>query len=364
MKSDFISSIWDFSHIPKGETNYATHDLMRWYGKLIPQLVSRLIALYSQKGDTVLANFAGSGTILVEANILKRNAIGIDSNPLAALVSTVKTRPYIPDSEPILTEIRKVLNSNNRMIYDMDEGDRKWFPVETFQDLMAIRRFVLSLPDKNDRDYFLLALSSIVKKVSRVDARCVNHIVLDSNKPEKNVYTELVKKLQEMKESMQEYIKLSQDSQVEIVLDDARNTKLQNDSIDLIISHPPYLGSIDYTNMYQLENKLLGYSYSEIDANDISTNSMKEYLANMCQVFDEMFRLLKSGHYACVVIGDNRKDGNIQPTSAYFIQYATQQLSFRLRDIFIWFLCGKAGMNVKRRGNHIDHNYILIFQKP
>ena len=82
----------------------------------------------------------------------------------------------------------------------------------------------------------------------------------------------------------------------------------------------------------------------------------------MEKIFDEMKRVLRPKKYACVIIGDIRKDGNIVPSFSYFIDYATKN-GFRLRDVFIWLLTGRAGMNVARRGNYIDHNYVLIFQK-
>lgn len=361
MKNNFISSIWDFSDVSIRETNYATHDFLRWYGKLIPQLVSRLIKLYSNEGDLILANFAGSGTVPLEANILKRDSIGVDSNPLSILLASVKTRPFTPDSQLLLNKISA--DSKNKKEYPMNDEDRKWFYPESFQDLMTIKEAINQIGAGRDRDYFSLALASIVKKASKVDARCVNHIVVDKNKPKINVVSEFSKKLEEMAESMQEYKKIANGNKVEIRKGDARATDLSDNSIDLIISHPPYLGAIDYSNIYQLENKILGFDYEEVDAGDISTNSMQRYLVEMNKVFDEMNRVLKSGRHACVVIGDNRKDGSIQPTFAYFIQYATEKLGFQLKDIFIWVMSQKAGMNVKRRGNHIDHNYILVFQK-
>ena len=152
-------------------------------------------------------------------------------------------------------------------------------------------------------------------------------------------------------------------SSVKIQAGDARKLDLPDESIDFIISHPPYLGAIDYTNIMQLENLILGNNNKEIDSRDISTTSMKNYLLSMQQVFDEMERVTKPGKHIAIVIGDNRKNGNIQPTFAYFIQDATQRLGLELKDIFVWITKGKAGMNVARRGNYIDHNYILIFKK-
>src|SRR5436309_11807726 len=84
--SKFISSVWDFAQATIDDTGYATHDFFRWYGKLVPQLVRRIIELYTEPGDRILANFAGSGTVLVEADLLGRHVVGMDSNPLATLV--------------------------------------------------------------------------------------------------------------------------------------------------------------------------------------------------------------------------------------------------------------------------------------
>ncbi len=363
MKSEFVSSIWDFSDVSIRETNYATHDFLRWYGKLVPQLVARLVDSYSNSGDLVLANFSGSGTVPLEANILKRDSIGIDSNPLSILLSTVKTHPYIPVYGPFLKKVKEKIDSKARERYAMDEKEKKWFYAESFQDLMEIRSCIESIKLLQDRDYFTLALASIVKKASKVDSRCVNHIVVDKQKTKINVFEVFKKKLEEMADSMSEYQKIANKNKVVIQKGDARNTHLRDNSVDLIISHPPYLGAIDYSNIYQLETKLLGFNYKEVDAGDISTNSMQKYLVEMNKVFDEMYRVLKKGGYACVIIGDNRKDGNIQPTFVYFIDYATKNLGFELKDIFIWVMSQKAGMGVKRRGNHIDHNYILVFRK-
>lgn len=364
MKNNFISSIWNFKNLSSEETNYITHDFLRWYGKLIPQLVFRLIKLYSQEGELVLANFAGSGTVLLESNILKRNSIGFDSSPLSILLCKVKTRPYKPNSKKLLSELKDYIEKSKNKSFDMDEIDKKWYDKKVFNSLMLIREKIEKLTEEKDKNYFLLALASITRKISRIDSRCVNHIVVDKNKPILNVYEKFVKKVNEMDKSMNEYIKISNGNKINIERGDARSLiKLKESSIDLIISHPPYLGCINYSNIFKLANKLIGYKYDDVKKEDISTTSLSKYMMDMKKVFDEMFRVLKSGKYACVVIGDNRVNGDLIPTFSYFINYALEK-GFKLKDIFIWLMNKKAGMNVKRRGNHIDHNYILIFQKP
>src|SRR5690606_11065331 len=57
----------------------------------IPQIPHALITELSSPGDTVADIFCGSGTTLIEALLAGRNAVGVDANPLACLVSAAKT---------------------------------------------------------------------------------------------------------------------------------------------------------------------------------------------------------------------------------------------------------------------------------
>lgn len=362
MKNDFISSIWDFKQISLNETNYLTHDFLRWYGKLIPQLVSRLIKMYSKENDLVLANFAGSGTVLLESHVLHRNSIGVDSSPLSILLCKVKTTPYKPNTIKFIDSLNQHLKENKK--FSMDETDKKWYDEKTFNKLMLIREKINLIKDERDRNYYLLALASITRKVSRIDSRCINHIVVDKNKPILNPFEEFSNKIEEMNLSMQDLIKIANGTKISINRGDSRDlNNIKPESIDLIISHPPYLGCINYSNIFKLANKIIDFDYDNVKQNDISTNSLNKYMEDMKKVFDEMFRVLKKNKYACVIIGDNRVNGDLTPTFSYFINYANER-GFKLRDIFIWLMNQKAGMSIKRHGNHIDHNYILIFQKP
>ena len=363
MSKGFISSVWDFSEVGSTESGYLTHDFLRWYGKLIPQLVSKLIGMYSEEGDTVFANFSGSVTVAIEANLANINAIGIDANPLALLLSRVKSSPASFQPEEIIKQLDSKLPKNTSRKYSADDFLQKWFTQEAYEDLDRYHQAIQELSDTKLRETLTLALASIVKKVSRVDSRCVNHIVVDSKKKESDVRSSLLDKLEALSADIDSLIDKKSKAKVTIKPGDARKLELPSASVDLIISHPPYLGAIDYTNIMQLENLILGNDNKLIDAKDISTTSMKNYLISMQEVFTEMERVLKPGKYMAVIIGDNRKDGNIQPTFSYFIQDATNRLGLELKDIFIWVTKGKAGMNVARRGNFIDHNYILVFKK-
>lgn len=77
--------------LEKADTKYYTHGYHPYSSKYIPQFPNRLISTFSERDDLILDPFVGSGTTLVESKVLGRNAIGVDINPLACLISRVKT---------------------------------------------------------------------------------------------------------------------------------------------------------------------------------------------------------------------------------------------------------------------------------
>lgn len=76
------TTIWSFPN----RGSWATHS-GKYRGNWTPYVPRNLILRYSQPGDWILDQFIGSGTTLVEAKLLNRNAIGVDINPQSVSIS-------------------------------------------------------------------------------------------------------------------------------------------------------------------------------------------------------------------------------------------------------------------------------------
>jgi DNA modification methylase len=76
------TTVWSFPE----RGNWATHS-GKFRGNFAPQIARNLIINYTSEGDFVLDPMVGSGTTLIEAKLLNRNALGIDINPKAVELS-------------------------------------------------------------------------------------------------------------------------------------------------------------------------------------------------------------------------------------------------------------------------------------
>lgn len=85
-------------------------------------------------------------------------------------------------------------------------------------------------------------------------------------------------------------------SKIEIMQGDARYLNLEDESIDLICTHPPYADIIQY---------------SENIKGDLSHLKIKDFLSEMDKVAEESYRVLKKDRFCAVLMGDTRKKGMV-----------------------------------------------------
>ena len=176
---------WDFSD---AKTDYLTHSLHPYPAKFIPQIPNALIQELSSVGDTILDIFAGSGTTLVEALTLKRNAIGIDANPLSLLIckakTTILTQREITELNELAQKAAEVAHSKQLVFSDLfSKSSSKasvhppehsaiefWFEPFIAKELAEILAMCNALHTENCRTLAKIAFSACVVSVSKQDS--------------------------------------------------------------------------------------------------------------------------------------------------------------------------------------------------
>ena len=258
-------SSWVFEELTQKDTSYATHGFHKYPAKFIPQLAKRCIEENTSSNDLVCDPFMGCGTTLIESLISGRRAVGVDINPVAYLISKVKTTPINP--EKLNTEVNKVLSDlnlyfdfNNKQkvlskikilpILPINERIEYWFPDKKLrEDLSIILGRIDTIEGKDIRDFCLCAFSNILKNASIWLMKSIKP-TRDLNKkidsPIK-LFSRQIKKMIRGNESywnvLPTYIKSDLKSYLNLRKADARNLPAKDNSISLIVTSPPYVTS-------------------------------------------------------------------------------------------------------------------------
>ena len=118
-------------------TSGSTHNFYLYPSRFSPEITRTIIALFSQPGDSVLDPFMGGGTSIIEGMMLGRRMVGIDLNPLAHFVTSVRTRPLSDADADVLrswagadAERPRVCASYDKHVLNLPAAVRRFFARE------------------------------------------------------------------------------------------------------------------------------------------------------------------------------------------------------------------------------------------
>lgn len=365
---------WNFSD---ANTKELTHEIHRYSGKFIPQIARQAIELISVPTDLVVDPYMGSGTTILEANLLKRRAYGVDLNPLAVLISKVKTTPIPKDKLDFLVkhfeEIVFKLESRNGLFGNAYESNlldqrrddlwyQKWFTKEVLDDLLHLHNAIQKYPDKNSRDLALIAFSNILRKCSNAHSGYPN-VMLQKGKHNRTLPGAPF--LRSLKESAKKVEQLNAvyDSEIESRVDvgNAKKINLRNNSVDAIVTHPPYIGSVPYAEYGVLSLKWLGHDPKKLDheitgGKRQSKDVVERFFLDYEKMLQEAYRVLKPNKFMFILIGDPTVKGKFIDL-ARKTKEISQQIGFEISAENL-----RSGIN--RRANKMGAETALFFRKP
>jgi len=289
---------------------YLTHWIYPYKGKFHPQMIRALLNIIGLKrGETVLDPFMGSGTTAVEAQLLGVNCVGVDTSGLCVLQSKVKTESVLA-----IEQIREISHDIVGAIQSglFDRGAD------------AVRAPIDSLPDGAARNFYKMAMLVAIS---------------DQVRRRRDFSNSFIKNLERMLGSVEDQHAITEAlclelGEVNIVEGDARALWLADSSIDGIITSPPYSIALDYVENDAHSFTELGHDVSEIRDRFVGLRGKGEariglYNEDMRVCLDEMFRVLRPGKCAAIVIGDAKYMGQEVGTVA-FVTDRAKDIGFEL----------------------------------
>ena len=421
------------SWIPYGDR--ATHMIHPYPAKLLVHIPHYFLSndLLSQEGSKVLDPFSGSGTVLLEAVLSGRQAFGADANPLGRLISKAKTTPI--DENKLLKALerlkRRVNDTPNNLPPDV-VNINYWFHPRIINQLQCLLEAINKTRSTAIKYFFLTCFSSCVKKVSLADPRLSVPVRLHADKyPAShkfhkaaklhltnlevvNVIDVFLKVFENNVKRNSELIRmLPSDPQVEIVSSDARNlvsntliddqvtSKLKTNSIDLVITSPPYVGAQKYirssslnlgwlgmclsADLRKCEDKNIGrehYPKKEYETllktgigradstlkrlyeiNPLRAHIASKYLIEMRDSLQETHRVLKTGGHMILVAANNDVCGMKFKTQSY-LKTIAEELGFNTKLRLIDDIHSRGLMTKRNKtASIITREWVLLFQK-
>lgn len=367
-------SYWDFKNNHFKNSTFYTHS---YPAKMVPDMQAELIniILENQKDiRNIFDPYMGSGTIIIEGLCRNLKSIGIDINPLAFLITSVRINKLsIAKLKQKSNKLFNLLDDLNKIEPYYFDGIEKWFNPDIIIQLSKIRHAIMSESEILYRNFFWLSFSEIVRlsnnsqkstfKLHIKKDEIINNFNYDCIKNfKKRVNQDIIS----FEKFYNDYSYKLNNSKIYLgntinIMRDKR--KFKDNSIDLIVTSPPYgdnhttvtygqfsvlplrwININDIQNnidpsiiktLTEIDKKSLGgqnYSLEKINSSNILNKSKtlkstfnslidnkeilkaRKVVSFYIDFYDsciEMARILKNNHYAIFTIGNRRVNGNI-----------------------------------------------------
>jgi DNA modification methylase len=269
------------------------HDWYRFVLSFPPHLVRSYIdKLGLNQNDVVLDPFCGTGTTLVESKLAGLKAIGIEANPFPYFASTVKLDWNI-DPELLLSQstqiagqaldILKEQGIDDNFSFDFDARNTPLKRLAPDAESLLLTNSISPLPlhktlvlleclrahqDEPIYHHALLALANaLVFKISNLHFG--PEVGVKDPKADVPVISNWLMEIKKMAADLRS-VNGEKYPDAEVYLADAREfNNLALNSIDAVITSPPYPNEKDYTRTTRLESVLLGFIKNKAELREL-----------------------------------------------------------------------------------------------
>ena len=347
---------------------------------------SELIQESTEEGDTVLDPFVGAGTTALMSVLSNRNAIGIDIDPIACRISRILTSrfdaPYLVDATHDLQQRLRGFESSlvsEPEVYQglgpggtFELGSRVfrvpsepaiayWFDPSHMATLSIIREVVACGEKPLVRQAFEVAISSsIIRKWPNTLSYAMD---IDHTRPHRPqtlraqpieaqfaLFHRVLRRVTDTIVDIQGNLALVESSATILEGDAVRCLyMLDSDSVDFVLTSPPYLNAVDYPRAHKFSqwwlspqkaplgrSEYLGLRQSPANSTDGDClfvipalseplapfrempiyRTISRYVMDLAAVIDQLHRVVKTRARVDFIVADNVIAGTVLPVSA------------------------------------------------
>lgn len=313
---------FNFSRAPSmpldGRSMHAIHP----YPAKFPGWLAKILLLRrAPKGSVILDPFCGSGTTLLESNMLGMHAVGVDVNALSCLISKVKATPLgrvqISQIGKLTRQLEHVaIPVSSCWLADAEQkipALRHWFQDNVAAETAMLTARINEVEDIAVRDFLRVSLSAIIVRASNQESD-TRYAAINKSIQDGGVIRLFLKKVTENIERVQKDSVHMTCASVGVHNADSRDLSfLSDESFDLVLTSPPYANSYDYYLYHKFRCLWLGLDFKFAQSKEIGSrrefSSLKrsphKWQEDMLLCLREIYRVLKPGGAAFLIVGDS-----------------------------------------------------------
>lgn len=406
-----------------------THLIHSYPAKLLAHIAHFFVhaGALSGLGGRVLDPFCGSGTVALEASMSGRQTLVADANPMARLLTRVKTTPYSTEGllAAVVDIIRRARRYRKAPTVDI-VNSTLWYSASRKMELEILRRAVFEVEDDDMRDFFLVCFSVTCRKLSYADPAISVPVRLNARAGRTAAANdEIAQRLKKVDaaDHVEEFgnICLANIQRItrtnaecpsravaRAVGEDARSlvdeqgAPLAAGIVDLVITSPPYGSAQKYVRSMSLSLNWLGLAtpkqLSAIERKTIGREHLPQhvaatdqyskfsrsfeifldevakvhplrarinrtYLSELRSSLHEISRVVAFGGHAVIIIGNNTVCGQVMTTDKFIIECMSE--SGMSLELHLTDRIKSRGLLTKRNGGTaaIARESILVFKR-
>lgn len=305
------------------------------------------VTQFSKPGETVLDPMCGSGVVARAAQLEGRKAVGRDVDPLAiylsrALCSAAPSREFVTLCENVLRRARRLAGTSKylaRKLSALPAEDQAfvtyWFTERAATELFALAEALDELPATPALLFAAVTFSACIISRSGGASMAMD---LSRSRPHRVLSREPKMPFElwiRNSTSFARYLESAPERPIpaDIRIGDARKLDLADESVDVVITSPPYVNAIDYLRTSKFTLIFFGHNLADlraIRASSVGTERglgagelpseleslvdsgvteerrkplLRRYVNDVLSLLQETARVLRPGRQALVVVG-------------------------------------------------------------
>ncbi len=271
-------------------------NLFTWRGQFSPQLVEQLLINYSGSKQVVFDPFLGSGTVLYEAALLGLSAVGTEINPAAISFAKIYELANVP-REDIIASVANIEDFISHYTSDLPLFSDK--AADEFVDDI-IERFD-SCKEPIERSILNALITGLDLEAKKFDIKRL-----------KNVWSALKGNIDRVPSSS---------AKISCYQADARKTPISKNTVDIVITSPPYINVFNYHQNYRKSVEKTGVDVLTVAKSEIGANrkfrqnrflTVVQYCMDLAEVFIELKRVCKPTAKIFLIVG---RESNVRRTA-------------------------------------------------